>query len=125
PARRDALLPADRSGRVALDNVLQLLVVAGAGAGLVVVLDDEPAGVSGVRVDPERLDAECPAERPPLELAAGDRNRLDLLDAGDLHALAVRNASSTIGSMRPIPAQRSARSAVPAQSSTAFASSPA
>src|SRR5262249_60902190 len=125
PARRDALLPADRSGRVALDNVLQPLVGAGAGAGLVVVLDDEPAGVRGVRVDPERLDAECPAERPPLELAAGDRNRLDLLDAGDLHALAVRNASSTIGSMRRIPSTRPSRVAGPAQSSHALARSPA
>ena len=99
-------------------------MVARAGAGLVVLLDDQVAGVRRLRVDSERLDSERPPQRPPLQVAAHDRDRLDLLDPCDLHELALRNASRTIGSIRATPSTRSSRFAVPAQSANACCRTP-
>jgi hypothetical protein len=97
--------------------------MSGAGARLVVLLDDELTGVCRVRIDAERLNTKS-AQRTPMKFAVDDGNRLDLVDADGLQALASRKASSTIGSIRWTPAARSSRFAVPAQSSNAFAKSP-
>jgi hypothetical protein len=97
--------------------------MSGAGARLVVLLDDELTGVCRVRIDAERLNTKS-AQRTPMKFAVDDGNRLDLVDADGLQALASRKASSTIGSIRWMPAARSSRFAVPAQSSNAFAKSP-
>src|SRR5512133_890457 len=105
------------------DDDVELFVVPRAGAGLVMLLDDHRTGVRGVGVDAERLNAERAPHGTPLQFASDDRDRLDVGDPGDLHALALRSASSTIGSSLVTPSMRSSRLAAPAQSANAFSRS--
>src|SRR5205085_702378 len=123
--RRIDLFAVDSEDGASHDHDVQLLVLPRTRARLVVLLDDEVARVRRVGVDPERLDPERAPQRAPLQFVADrDPGGLDLLDARDLHALALRSASSTIGSTRETPSTRSSRFAAPAQSSNACCRSP-
>src|SRR6266508_4965220 len=122
PSRRVEALPVDReSGATAHDDI-QLLVMTRSRSRLVVLFDDEPTGIGRVGVDAERLDPKRASYGTPLQFGADDRNRLDVRDADDLHALSLRRASSTIGSMREMPSIRSSRLAAPAQFANALSS---
>src|ERR671924_998606 len=61
--------------------------------------------------------------RPPLQSAVAGVDPIELVEPEDLvtvvHALCLRNAASTTGSMRSTPSVRSSRFALPAQSSNA------
>ena len=123
PAGASTRLAVERERRVAADDDVQLLVPAGAAAGLrlVVLLDDLVAdALARVGVDAERADAEPAPHRMPDE-ALGDRDRVELVDVGGFPAGAHRrrSSSSTTGSIRSTPSTRSSRFSVPAHSTNA------
>src|SRR5919197_6457990 len=111
---------------MAADDDVYLLV---AELLLGVLLDDLAADtLRGVRIHPERLQAEPTSDRPPDEPGLADRDPVEVVEPRDLvpfaHPLAFLSASSTTGSIRSIPSTRSSRFSLPAQSAKACASSP-
>ena len=75
------------------DHDVQLLVAAGAGASLVVLLDQLHAGVGGERVRAECADAELAPDEPVADPAGGHRRDvLDVFDARRLGHLAIMAA---------------------------------
>ena len=88
PRGRVVLLAVEREGRPAGDDDVHLLV---AEPLLGVLLDDVLARACDVRVRPERLDAQRPAKRLPVDACGEDR--LELVETKRLPAVR-RHATS-------------------------------
>ena len=122
--RRVQGLTVERERRAPAQDDVHLLVPKRRLGGL---LDHVVAGVRGdVGVDPERTDAERPANRSPQECALHDGNRLDLLEPDappGRHEATL--PSGTPKAASPRPSKSSCRARVPASRRSARAVWPA